>query len=97
MLRAALIALGVATVVPGAIAQSTGVAACDDFLKNYETCINTRVPAAERDAHKSTIDLLRKAYADSAKSPQGKSTAENGCKATAEQYRTVFKIYGCAF
>ncbi len=50
------IAFAFAAVTLGAMAaqaQTTGVALCDDFLVKYETCVNTKVPAAQQAALKT--------------------------------------------
>ena len=43
---ASLLAITTATVY----AQSTGIATCDDFLTKYDTCVTSKLPAAQRDA-----------------------------------------------
>jgi hypothetical protein len=91
MLRPALVALCAATIATGAMAQSTGVAVCDDFLKKYEICVNTKLPADARDTHKGAIDQLRKTIVNFVKSPDGKSPAEHTCTAA------LLKLAGCTF
>ena len=39
-------------------AQTTGVALCDDFLAKYETCVGTKVPAAQQATFKTQLDQL---------------------------------------
>ena len=96
MVRAAIvtgIALALST---GAIAQTTGVAACDDFLKKYEACVAGKVPAAQRATLQTQLDQTRKMWSDLAKNPQTKSALEGSCKQTIEQMKTALQAYGCS-
>ena len=45
--------------VTTAHAQSTGLAACDDFLTKYDACIVSKVPEAQRAMYKTQIDRNR--------------------------------------
>ena len=98
MLRAALVALGLTTVAPGAIAQSAGVPICDDILRKTEICFNTKVPDNARGTLKGALDDLRKMMTELSSMPETKALAESTCGSFAETYKkTVFKTYGCAF
>ena len=97
MVRAAIV-IGVAlTFSTGASAQTTGVAACDDFLKKYEACVTTKVPAAQRATFQGQLDQTRKTWTDLAKNPSTKSALEGSCKQTSDQLKTVMQAYGCSF
>ncbi|HEX5008664.1 MAG TPA: hypothetical protein VFV70_16240 [Hyphomonadaceae bacterium] len=48
-------------------AQTTGVAACDDFLKKYETCVTSKIPADQKATFQGQLDQMRKAWSDAAK------------------------------
>ena len=60
--------------VTAAHAQSTGIAACDDFLTKYDACVVSKVPEAQRAMYKTQIDQTRKAWVDMAKNPSAKAT-----------------------
>ena len=65
MFRTALVtAAATATIMvgPGLSAQTLGIAACDDFLKKYETCVTSQVPAAQRANFQGQFDQWRKAW-----------------------------------
>jgi hypothetical protein len=92
MLRPVLVALCAATIVTGAMAQSTGVDVCDDFLKKYEICINTKIPAGFRDGHRSILNNARSIFA------QVKRTGEKpSCDQMAEDYKAQLRGVGCEF
>jgi hypothetical protein len=71
--------------VTTAHAQSTGIAACDDFLTKYDACVVSKVPEAQRAMYKTQIDQTRKAWVDLAKNPSAKDDhggdlqADPGC------------------
>ena len=92
MLRPALVALCAATIATGAMAQPKGVDACDDFLKKYEICINTKIPADFRDGHRSVLNNARSIFA------QVKRTGEkHSCEQMAEDYKAQLRRVGCPF
>jgi hypothetical protein len=83
--------------VTTAHAQSTGIAACDDFLTKYDACVVSKVPEAQRAMYKTQIDQTRKAWVDMAKNPSAKATMESTCKQTLDATKTSLTAYGCSF
>lgn len=81
----------------GLSAQTTGIAACDDFLKKYEACVSAKVPAAQRSAFQGQFEQMRKAWSDAAKNPNAKATLESACKQSAEQTKAAMSSFGCTF
>lgn len=96
LVAAGVIAMALAAAAP-ARAQSTGVAACDDFLTKYEACISSKVPAAQQAMFKTQLDQTRKTYSDMAKDALTKPALESACKQSAEQIKASFQAYGCTF
>lgn len=97
MVRAAIV-IGVALMLStGASAQTTGVAACDDFLNKYEACVTTKVPAAQKATFQGQLDQTRKTWTDLAKNSSTKPALEGSCKQTSEQMKAALQNYGCAF
>jgi hypothetical protein len=78
-------------------ADKVGVAACDDFLTKYETCISSKVPAAQQATFKTQFDQTRKTWSDMAKNASTKPTLEASCKQTMDQMKTALQAYGCSF
>jgi hypothetical protein len=85
------------TLTTGLSAQTTGVAACDDFLKKYEACVTSKIPAAQKATFQGQLDQMRKAWSDAAKAPGAKATLEGACKQSAEQMKAAMSGFGCAF
>ncbi|MET0406878.1 MAG: hypothetical protein ABW006_00770 [Hyphomicrobium sp.] len=83
--------------VTAAQAQSTGIAACDDFLTKYDACVVAKVPEAQRAMYKTQIDQTRKTWVDMAKNPSVKSSMEATCKQTLDATKASLTAYGCTF
>ena len=83
--------------VTAANAQSTGVAACDEFLTKYDACVGSKIPEAQRATFKTQIDQTRKAWVDMAKNPSAKATMESTCKQTLDATKASLTAYGCSF
>jgi hypothetical protein len=83
--------------VSGAHAQSTGVAACDDFLTKYDTCVVSKIPAEQRATYKTQLDQTRKAWVDMSKNAGAKAAMEASCKQTTEAMKTSLAAFGCSF
>lgn len=78
-------------------AQTTGVALCDDFLTKYETCVGTKVPAAQQATFRTQLDQLRKTFTDLSKNANSKPALEATCKASSDQMKAAMTSYGCSF
>ena len=83
--------------VTAANAQSTGIAACDEFLTKYDACVGSKIPEAQRATFKTQIDQTRKAWVDMAKNPSTKATMESTCKQTMDATKASLTAYGCSF
>ena len=83
--------------VTAAHAQSTGIAACDDFLTKYDSCVVSKIPAEQRAMFKTQLDQTRKAYIDMSKNPSAKATMEATCKQTMDATKASLTAYGCSF
>ena len=96
LLHVAAAVLTIAVAGP-ARAQSTGIAACDDFLQKYDTCVTSKLPEAQRATYKAQLDQTRKMWIDMAKNPSAKSTMEGTCKQTTDAIKASLQSFGCAF
>jgi hypothetical protein len=100
MVRAAAAVIATSALVmlsTGLSAQTTGVAACDDFLKKYEACVTSKIPAAQKATFQGQLDQMRKAWSDAAKAPGAKATLESTCKQSATQMKASMSAFGCSF
>ena len=76
-------------------ADSTGVAECDTYLKNYTACLDSKVPEASRAAMRTGFDQTRAAWKSAAGNPSGKEALRQGCIAATDAAKTAMKAYGC--
>ena len=88
--------LTVAALSP-AFAQDTGVAACDSFLKTYETCITAKAPAASQAQMRSAMDQVKANWKSVAATEEGKKALEPVCKQTAETLKLQLSNLGCSW
>jgi hypothetical protein len=96
-LAAGIAGLALLAGVTAANAQSTGIAACDEFLTKYDACVGSKIPEAQRATFKTQIDQTRKAWVDMAKNPSTKATMESTCKQTMDATKASLTAYGCSF
>lgn len=95
--RAGIMGIALLAGVTVAHAQSTGVAACDDFLTKYDSCVVSKIPAEQRAMYKTQLDQTRKAWVDMSKNPGAKGAMEASCKQTMDAMKTSLAAFGCSF
>jgi hypothetical protein len=78
-------------------AQDTGVPACDNLLKVYDTCVIPKSPPANQAQLKGAFDQMRTNWKAVAATPEGKAQLDPVCKQTAEQMKQQLAPLGCAF
>lgn len=76
-------------------ADSVGVPECDEYIKKYEMCLNSKVPEAAKAATKDALDKNRKAWKDAAANPQTKAALASGCKQASDAVKPSMTAYGC--
>ena len=80
-----------------ASAQDIGVAACDSFLKNYETCIATKAPAQTQAQMRGALEQVKTNWKAVAATADGKKQLEPVCKQTADQLKAQVAPLGCSW
>lgn len=78
-----------------AATDSIGVPECDEYIKKYEMCLNSKVPEAARASMKTAFDQTRKSWKEAASNPSGKSALASGCKTALETAKSSMTAYGC--
>ena len=82
-----------AAVAPG----DFGVPECDEYMKKYLACIETKVPDAGRAIMKQTLDQQKAAWKQAASTPEGRNGLALGCKAASDQTKMAVAAYGCSW
>src|SRR5262245_10960267 len=62
-----------------------GVPECDEYMKKYLACIESKVPDAGRASMKQALDAQKAAWQQAAATPEGRAGLATGCKAAADQ------------
>jgi hypothetical protein len=99
-----LVALAVATLLGGpmqaAAQESTGVPACDAFLKAYEACIRARVPEPQKAEMLTSLETTRNTYRrlHTSTTLRVKPDLVQICNDSRQQTEAFMtKTYGCRF
>jgi hypothetical protein len=74
-----------------------GVPECDEYMKKYLACIESKVPEAGRAMMKTALDQQKAAWKQAAATPEGKSGLATACKAMSEQTKATVAAYGCTW
>ena len=74
-----------------------GVPECDDYIKKYLACIDSKVPEAARATVRQSLDQVKSQWKQAAATDQGKAGLAMGCKAATDAAKTAMAAYGCTF
>jgi hypothetical protein len=74
-----------------------GVAECDDYIKAYTDCVNSKVPDAARAQLQAALDQSKQAWQLAASNAEGRSSLGVACRQAQEAARASMKAYGCTF
>jgi len=92
-----LAAAALALMSGAAMAQNTGVAACDALYRSLEVCAATRVPEGERAAFRRDVEQGRAHIRQRSANPQARPQLEQMCLEQQGQMHQVLSAYGCRF
>jgi hypothetical protein len=92
-----VMAAAFAGLATGAMAQDTGIPACDDFYKQYEACVMTKIPEAQRATFRQQLDAGKSAIRQAAGNAAARPQLEQSCTMQKQQMAQAFKPYGCEF
>ena len=80
---------------PSANLESVGVAECDEFIKKYAECVESKVPDAQRGALNDGLKKMVEGWKEAAKTPAGKEGLATGCKMAMDQTKASLSAFGC--
>jgi hypothetical protein len=78
-------------------AAEYGVPECDEYIKKYEACINSKVPEAARASVKQGLEASKASFKQAAATEQGKAGLATGCKQALDAAKTAMSSYGCTW
>jgi hypothetical protein len=83
--------------MPAVAAGDFGVPECDNYMKKYMACVDSKVPEATRAMMRQQLDQTKAAWKQAASTPQGKATLAAGCQQTDQASAPAMKAYGCSW
>lgn len=76
--------------------DEVGVDSCDQYVDAYATCIEAKVPEAERDALRRSVHDNIKAWKQMAESgPSAEKGLQTACRIALEQAKRATEAWGC--
>jgi hypothetical protein len=78
-------------------ASEFGVPECDDYIKKYLACIDSKVPETARAMVRQGLDQTKASWKQAASTPEGKQGLAMGCKQATETAKTAMAAYGCTW
>lgn len=76
-------------------AGELGVPACDTFMKKYVACIESKVPAAERESFRQSLEGMKGLWKQMAATPEGRSALVTACTQAEAASKQAMTSYGC--
>ena len=81
--------------MPAVAGGDFGVAECDNYMKKYIACVDSKVPEAARAMMRQQLDQTKAAWKQAAATPEGKAGLAMGCQQMDQQSGPAMKAYGC--
>jgi hypothetical protein len=74
-----------------------GVAACDQYMRKYLACVDSKVPEAGRAAMRQSFEYSRAAWKQAASTPEGRQHMAAACTQAEATAKQAMAPYGCAW
>jgi hypothetical protein len=74
-----------------------GVPECDDYIKKYLACVDSKVPESARAMVRQQLDQTRAQWKQAASTPEGRAGLAMGCTQATQAARAAMAAYGCTF
>ena len=82
---------------PAVAAGDFGVSECDNYMKKYMACVDSKVPEGARAMMRQQLDQTRAAWKQAASTPQGKAGLAMGCQQADQASGPAMRAYGCTW
>lgn len=89
-----------ATTAPAATTAADadfGVAECDNFMKSWLACVDSKVPEAMRGTYKTAIEQNKASWKLAASTPQGRAGLAMACTQQIAAAKQALATYNCAW
>ena len=74
-----------------------GVAACDQYMRKYIACVDSKVPEAGRAMMRQSFEQTKAAWKQAASTPQGRDGLAAACVQAEAAAKQAMAPYGCAW
>ena len=74
-----------------------GVPACDQYMKKYMACVDSKVPEAGRAMMRQSLEQTKAAWKQAASTPQGRDGLSMACAQAETAAKQAMSAYGCAW
>ena len=93
----ATVAAHPAAAPPAVAAGDFGVPACDQYMKKYMACVDSKVPEAGRAMMRQSLEQTKAAWKQAASTPQGRDGLSMACAQAETAAKQAMSAYGCAW
>jgi hypothetical protein len=80
---------------PTVAAGDFGVPECDEYVKKYVACIDSKVPDAARPGLKTALDQMKTTWQKAAATPEGRAALATGCTQALAASKAAMAAYSC--
>jgi len=73
----------------------TGIAECDEYIRKYESCVRTHVPAAQRGQLEQGLEQYRTTWRAAAAQPAARASLADTCRQAITTTKMATSTFGC--
>jgi hypothetical protein len=74
-----------------------GVAACDQYMRKYMACVDSKVPEQARAMMRQSLEQTKAQWKQAASTPQGRDSLAMACTQAEAAAKQSMAAYGCAW
>jgi hypothetical protein len=93
-------AVAPATTAPAAAlaaASEFGVPECDNYMKSWLACVDSKVPESMRATYRTAIEQSKAQWKQAASTPQGKESLAMACNQSLAATKQALAAYNCTW
>ncbi len=73
-----------------------GIKECDDYIDQYQACLNEKVPKEARDSLAASLSQMRTAWKAAATNAGSKEVLAQACTQAKQMAKASMSAYGCS-
>ena len=86
-----------ATTAPAVAASEFGVPECDNYMKSWLACVDSKVPENMRATYRTAIEQSKSQWKQAASTPQGKESLVMACTQSLAATKQALAAYNCTW